>query len=109
MFSRASPKLEGLIFTNNFFIYFWQGRKLGQGVPLNCSNLEKWIEPGFVMAHMAEKSYRESASDGDICSSGVTFPPSHCKERLLPKKSSLKRTELLHAIESECNCLINHN
>lgn len=62
-FPQASPKLEGLIFTNNFFIYFWQGGKSGQGVPLNGSNLEKWIEPGFLMACVAGKSYRESGSD----------------------------------------------
>lgn len=31
-------------------LYFWQGGKPGQGVPLNGSNLEKWIEPGSLMA-----------------------------------------------------------
>lgn len=31
-------------------LYFWQGGKPGQGVPLNGSNLEKWIEPGCPMA-----------------------------------------------------------
>lgn len=31
-------------------LYFWQGGKPGQGVPLNGSNLEKWIEPGSPMA-----------------------------------------------------------
>lgn len=60
---QASPKLEALSFTNNFFIYFWQEGKSGQGVPLNESNLEKWIEPGFLMARVAEKSYRESGSN----------------------------------------------
>lgn len=72
-FPQASPKLEDLIFTNNFFIYFWQGGKLGQGVPLNGSNLGKWIEPGFLMACVAGKSYRESGSAWDTCSAGVTF------------------------------------
>lgn len=47
---QASPKLKVFIFTNNFFIYFWQQGKAGQGVPLNGSNLEKWIESGFLMA-----------------------------------------------------------
>ncbi len=61
-FPQTSPKLEGLIFTNNFFIYFWRGGKSGQGVPLNGSNLEKWIEPGLLMARVAGKSYRESGS-----------------------------------------------
>lgn len=57
---QASSRLKVFIFTNNFFIYFWQRGKPGQGVPLNGSNLEKWIEPGFLMA---AKSYRESKLD----------------------------------------------
>lgn len=40
---------RGLIF-NQQLLYFWQGGKPGQGVPLNGSNLEKWIEPGSLMA-----------------------------------------------------------
>ena len=54
----ASPELEGpRIFTNSFFIYFFGRRgKSGQGVPLNGSNLEKWIEPGFLMAPARQES-----------------------------------------------------
>ena len=72
-FPHATPNLGGPIFTNNFFIYFWQGGKSGQGVPLNGSNLEKWIEPGFSDGPCGRKSYRESGSARDTCSAGVTF------------------------------------
>ena len=73
-FPQASPKLEGLIFTKNFFIYFWQGGKSGQGVPLNGSNLEKWIEPGFLMACVAGNSYRENVQTEILALQGSPSP-----------------------------------
>lgn len=46
-------------------LYFWQRGKPGQGVPLNGSNLEKWIEPGSLMACVAVASSEESGSAKD--------------------------------------------
>lgn len=55
---------RGLIFTNSFFT-FGRGGKPGQGVPLNGSNLEKWIEPSSLMANVAAANSEESGSAND--------------------------------------------
>lgn len=114
-FPQASPKLDGLLFilfflTNNFFIYFCRGGKSGQGVSIKWQQFRKvdWAELSDGPCGRKElqgKCFRLRY----LHCRGHLRPPPHSEDWMLPewkkqqtkKQSSIKRTELLHAIRTQ--------